>query len=238
LLNHKQEVITFLNINKIDILLISESHFTNLTVFKIPQCNVYNTPHPDGTAHGGTTLIIRKTISHYELPSYQTNKIQATIFDVKAMSWRFTVAAIYSPPRHTISTDENKDFLQTLGNRFIVGGDWNAKHTHWGSRLTTTKGRNLWRAMSGSNYDYISNGAPAYWPTDPRNLPDLLDFFVSHGLPRNNYQIHSNYDLSSDHTPVIVSLSTAAIDKPLPPKLTTRNTDWNTFQHYLEENTT
>jgi len=119
LLNHKQEVITFLNINKIDILLISESHFTNLTVFKIPQYNVYNPP-PDGTAHGGITLIIRKTISHYELPSYQTNKIQTTIVDVKAMSWRFTVAAIYSPPRHNTSTDEYKDFLQTLGNRFTV----------------------------------------------------------------------------------------------------------------------
>jgi len=153
------------------------------------------------------------------------------------MSWRFSFAAIYSPPRHNISTDEYKDFLQTLGNRFIVGGDWNAKHTQWGSRLTTTKGRNLWRAMSDSNYDYISNGAPTYWPTDPRKLPDLLDFFVSHGLPRNNCQIHSNYDLSSDHNPVIVSLSTAAFDRPLSPKLTTRNTDWNTFQHYLEENT-
>jgi hypothetical protein len=95
LLHHKQEVITFLNINKIDILLISESHFTNLTVFKIPQCNVYNTPHPDGTAHGGTTLIIHKTISHYELPPYQTNKIQATVVEVKDMPWRFTVASRY-----------------------------------------------------------------------------------------------------------------------------------------------
>jgi len=92
--------------------------------------------------------------------------------------------------------------------------------------------------MSDSNYDYISNGAPTYWPTDPRKLPDLLDFFVSHGLPRDNYLIHSNFDLSSDHTLVIISLSTAAINKPPPsPKLTTRNTDWNTFQHYLEENT-
>jgi len=153
------------------------------------------------------------------------------------MSWRFTVAAIYSPPRHNISTDEYKDFLRTLGNRFTVWGDWNAKHTQRGSRLTATKGRNLRRAVSDSNYDYISNGAPIYWPTDPRKLPDLLDFFVSHGLPRNNRQIHSNYDPSSDHIPVIVSLSTAAIDKPLPPKLTTRNTDCNTFQHHIEENT-
>ena len=163
--------------------------------------------------------------------------MQATSVDIKATPWRFTVAAIYSPPRYDILTDEYKDFLQTLGNRFIVGGDWNVKHTQWGSRQTTTKGRNLWLAMRDSNYDYISNGAPTYWPKDPRKLPDLLDFFVSHGLPRNNYLIHSNFDLSSDHTPVIVSLSTAAINNPLPPRLTTRNTDRNSFQRYLEENT-
>jgi len=36
---------------------------------------------------------------------------------------------------------------------------------------------------------------------------------------------------------VIVSLSTAATNKLLPPRLTTRNTDWNSFQRYLEENT-
>jgi len=100
-------------------------------------------PHPDGTAHGGTTLIIRKTISHYELPPYQTTKIQATIVEVKTVHWRFSVAAVYSPPGHSISTGEHKDFFQTVGNRLLAGGDWNAKHTHWGSRLTTTRGRNL-----------------------------------------------------------------------------------------------
>jgi hypothetical protein len=52
-----------------------------------------------------------------------------------------------------------------------------------------------------------------------------------------SYLIHSNFDLSSDHTPVTVSLSAAAINIPPPPTLTTRNTDWNMFQTYLEENT-
>ena len=91
--------------------------------------------------------------------------------------------------------------------------------------------------MTDSNYDYVSSGAPTYWPTGQRKLPDLLYFFVSHGLHRNNCLIHSNFDLSSDHTPVTVSLRAAAINKTPPPKLTTRNTDWNTFQNYLEEKT-
>jgi len=43
--------------------------------------------------------------------------------------WPFTVTAIYSPPRHAISSEEYTSFLRTQGNKFIVGVDWNAKNT-------------------------------------------------------------------------------------------------------------
>jgi hypothetical protein len=129
LLNHKQEVITFLHLKKIDALLISESHFTDLTAFNIPQYIIYSTPHPDGTAHGGSLIIIRKSIPRNELPKYQTDKIQATTVEIKITTWQFTVTAIYSPPRHNISTEDYKDFFQSLGTHFIVGSEWNAKHT-------------------------------------------------------------------------------------------------------------
>lgn len=74
-LNHKQELIIFLNVNKIDILLVSEKHFTNQTVFKIPKYLTHNTPHSDGTAHGGSAVLIRKSIPHHELQKFQTDKI-------------------------------------------------------------------------------------------------------------------------------------------------------------------
>jgi hypothetical protein len=39
--------------HKIDIALISETHFTSRTLFKVPHYAVYHTIQPDGTAHGG-----------------------------------------------------------------------------------------------------------------------------------------------------------------------------------------
>jgi hypothetical protein len=36
--------------------------------------------------------------------------------------------AVYSPPRHAISSEEYKEFLLSLGSRFTEAGDWNAKH--------------------------------------------------------------------------------------------------------------
>jgi exonuclease III len=85
---HVLEIEHFLNANIIDILLISESHATLLTVIKIPYYEIYYANHSDGTAHGGSAIIIKTSIKHYILQPHITNKIQGTIlkletFDIK-----------------------------------------------------------------------------------------------------------------------------------------------------------
>jgi exonuclease III len=65
LCNHIHEITPFLQRYKVDILLISETHFTPRSYVRIPNYIVYNTLHPDGTAHGGTAIVIRKTVKHY-----------------------------------------------------------------------------------------------------------------------------------------------------------------------------
>jgi exonuclease III len=71
LLQHKDEVNLFLKEQHIDILLISETNFTAESCFKISTFRVYSTTHPDGTAHGGTAIVIKQTIDHYELQKYE-----------------------------------------------------------------------------------------------------------------------------------------------------------------------
>ncbi|PNF38076.1 hypothetical protein B7P43_G18153 [Cryptotermes secundus] len=236
LLKHKLELENFLNLHKIDVALISETHFTTRTMLKIQSYKIYHIPHPDDTAHGGAAVIIRSTIPHHELPHYQTPKIQAANIQINASPWPFTTTAIYCPPRHSISTEEYIEFLQSQGNKFLIGGDWNAKNTAWGARLSTPKGRNLLKALIQQNCNYLSTGVPTYWPTDPNKLPDLLDFFINKGVTSNYIQVEPNFELSSDHSPVIATLSSHIISKPSIPTLFSKNTDWNSFHNYLENN--
>jgi len=46
LLHHKLELIQFLQDNKIDVLLVSETHCTIRTVLKIPNYSIYHCNHP------------------------------------------------------------------------------------------------------------------------------------------------------------------------------------------------
>lgn len=58
ILNHINEIEMYITQNNIDILLISETHLTNNKYVHFTGYDSYFTNHPDGTAHGGTGIII------------------------------------------------------------------------------------------------------------------------------------------------------------------------------------
>jgi len=100
--NHKLELQTFLTMYKIDIALVSETHFTSRSVFKIPHYTVYHTIHPDDTVHGGAAVIIRSYILHHELPHHQSAKIQATTVQLSPSSIAPETHHIYRGLHHAI----------------------------------------------------------------------------------------------------------------------------------------
>jgi len=66
---HKLE--TVLNNKRIDIALISETHFTNNSKTCIPGYKLMNTNHPDNTAHGGVAIYVyiislKKTLAKHK----------------------------------------------------------------------------------------------------------------------------------------------------------------------------
>jgi hypothetical protein len=135
------------------------------------------------------------------------------------------ISAIYCPTRHAISVEENIAFFRSLGSKFLTGGDWNAKHKEWRTRLITPKGKNLLHAINRQNCKYFSTGEQTYWPKDSYKLPDLLDFFILHGITSNYMQVESSFELSSDHSQVIATMGAYAISKSTTPTVITKQTN-------------
>lgn len=233
--NHAQELQAFINQNKIDVLLISETHFTNASFFKIPFFSLYQCNHPDNTAHGGSAVLIKNCIKHHVLPAYQFAHIQACSVTIEDWAGQFTVSAVYCPPRHNISHQQFRDFFDTLGCRFLAGGDYNSKHTMWGSRLCNPRGRQLYKTINENNLQFLSTGEPSYWPTDLQKIPDLLDIFVIKGISRVYCQVESSLDLSSDHSPIICTLSSSIMNVECPPRLCSKSTDWDHFRKLVND---
>jgi hypothetical protein len=75
LCHHRQEIKLLIHTFDLDILLVSETHFTNRSYITIPKYNIYYTNHPDETAHGSTAVIIRQNIKHYLIAEYRYENI-------------------------------------------------------------------------------------------------------------------------------------------------------------------
>lgn len=232
---HLDELQHILTNTNTDIALISETHFTSTSCAKIHGFNSYYSCHPDGTAHAGSAIYIKSSIPHHPLPSYISPHIQAcSVSIVTHNNIPITVSAIYCPPGLNTTIDHFSEFFSTLGHRFVSGGDFNAKNTTWGNRTPNTRGRALQCCINNNNLSSLAPPGPTYWPSHNNRLPDILDIFVIK-LPSNILSDLTNlYDLSSDHTPIILKLGLN-----VPPcqneTLTPGQTDWSTFKNILND---
>lgn len=206
LTQHKLEVQFFFEQNGIDVMLISETHFINKSYFKIHNYITYNTKHPDEKPHGGTAILVRNRIKHSELQRYNQEHIQATSIKIDEWAGDLVLSAVYCPLKHAIKKHQFVSYFKTLGGKFLAGGDFNSKHTHWGSRLISSKGKQLYEAMQKKHLDCLSSGQPTYWPTDRRKIPDLIDFCIIKGISRQHAQPKPCFNLSSDHSPIIITM--------------------------------
>jgi hypothetical protein len=110
LCQHAQEIKLFIQTVNLDILLVSETHFTNRNYITIPKYNIYYSNHPDETAHGGTAVIIEQNIKHYV-----RENIEMKIYKLLASPLRTTLEKQQFPqstalPRTTTNMTITTDF--------------------------------------------------------------------------------------------------------------------------------
>uniref|UniRef100_A0A1B0D7Y4 Endonuclease/exonuclease/phosphatase domain-containing protein n=1 Tax=Phlebotomus papatasi TaxID=29031 RepID=A0A1B0D7Y4_PHLPP len=222
LCNHALELKNFLVDNDVDIILISETHFTLKS-------------YMHEKAPGGTAVILKKNIKHSLREKFRQEYIQATSVEIWCWGAPLVLSAVYCPPKHNIKKEQFVSFFNTLGPKFVAAGDWNAKHPQWGSRLTSPRGRELFHAMQSKNYVHLSTGQPTYWPSDPQKRPDVIDFGVAGGINPTRCKLTSSLDLTSDHTPVILDLLTRAEVYERSCTLYNKYTDWNVFREDLDD---
>lgn len=235
LLQHIPELEIFLNTQNIDICLISESHFTKLSHARIRGYKFYRANHPAEKARGGSAIFIKENIKHYEELMIEKEIMQVTSINVQLKNRNINISAIYCPPRHNLKKEHYEELFKSLGPHFIIGGDFNAKNIYWGSRITTPKGRELFTAGRMAKCEFHSGGSPTYWPTDLSKLPDTIDFYVTKGVSDNYIHIENNEGLTSDHSPVIMTLSETVIQKVNPVRLTNKRTNWDLFRELAEK---
>lgn len=218
LTQHRDEVESFIKNNNLDMLLVSETHFNVRSHFRIRGFDIIKCDRPDGAARGGAAIIIKSNLIYDEMTHYSTEGIQVATIKIKLNNRNIAISAIYCRPKDNLKVDDYKQIFDSIGSGpFIAGGDYNAKHTFWGARICTVKGRELLKCVQDRRYTTISTGTPTYWPARLNTMPDLLDFFVCSQIGSNQLIVEPSFDLSSDHSPIIAVLHSVGVrNKQIP----------------------
>jgi exonuclease III len=72
--NHVNELKTVLFDKRIDIALISETHFTKYSHISIPGY-LLKSNHPDGNTHGGAAILIKTNLKFHPLTKITSNPV-------------------------------------------------------------------------------------------------------------------------------------------------------------------
>jgi exonuclease III len=78
LTQHTEELQTFISLHNTDVMLISETRFTEKSYLEFPKYTMYHMNKPARTARGGTAIIINNSIKHHQLNDYSQDFLQAT----------------------------------------------------------------------------------------------------------------------------------------------------------------
>lgn len=230
---HKLELETFLSRHNIDIMLISETHLTSKSNFKMFGYKCYSTNHPDDKPRGGTAVLIKNRILHHQLSNTSRPNLQATTIALEEWTGTLTISSIYCPPNQKVTELEFNQLFNSLGNRFVAAGDYNAKSPQWGSRITTPKGKSLLKSINSNNLNALSGGKPTHWPTDRRKIPDIIDFSVYKNIGTSQIKATTLDELSSDHSPTIFQVYKTPLYEVPPARLTSKKTNWKRYHDLI-----
>ena len=92
-------------------------------------------------------------------------------------------------------------------------------------------------SINTNNLNYLTTYEPTYWPTDTNKIPDLLAFFITKNISSRYVQSNSSAELSSNHSPVIATISSTIIENPPNGFIHNQLTNWQLFRRVFNHST-
>lgn len=191
-------------------------------------------PNEQNQTHGGVAILIHRRHSFCALPLPSIPNMDIIAATISVYGTPTTFVSLYNRPLGHPFDHILLSQLFTASPVMFVAGDWNAKHTAFGCRVTNNAGASLLRFIE----EFDTADITLHLPTSPTHIsmmnptaqPDILDYALSVGLAATSL-VDVIEDLSSDHLPVLFTLvSPNELARPPPPRLTVK---WRTYHDYL-----
>lgn len=89
--------------------------------------------------------------------------------------------------------------------------------------------------MEEQKCELVSTSRPTNWPTDRNKIPDSIDLFIIQNISAIYSDIKDGWDMSSNNSPIILTMCDMIVRKEGNPKLTNKLTEWEGFKSIIGE---
>lgn len=214
-----------------DIILINSHCQTNNTHIKIPgyKCYQKNTLQ---TASDGTAIAIKHNIKHKVTSDFISDIIA---IQVETLTGPITISTLYQPPsRDYIPTPDFTKLFRKRQPVYMIA-DLNANHPLFGYNHTNTKGNQLQKMIDNRLIQHVGPHFPTFFTRNRRTNPDII---LSNNSTYHNYHITQGPITTSDHIPIIMTISSSPILIPSPARKNLKKANWENFSEEINNNMT
>ena len=176
--------------------------------------------------HGGSGLLVRNDLAQRSL-SLNT-PLEAVAVQI-SLSRVYTICSLYLPPNRELSRNEITGLVNQLPQPFLLLGDVNARHHHWGDSVSNLRGEYMLSLIDSLDLTILNTGKPTHFHVQTGSF-SCIDLSVT----SPNAFIDFDWDVSddlygSDHFPIILTTGDS-IPLPRAPRWCSDQANWLLFQ--------
>lgn len=213
-----------------DIILLNSHGLPDNETLRIPQYRVHR-KNTSNTHTDGTAIAVKHNIPHKILDTFISDTLAV---EIDTTTGKIIIATLYQPPaRPYIPTP---DFIQLFrrNTQVYMLADLNAKHPAFGYRRSNVAGRQLHNLILQHTLQHRGPHFPTYLAANTSTAPDI---FLTNLKTYHNTHIEAGPLTTSDHLPIILTISASPIQVPAPPRPNYKQADWVKFKEEIERET-
>lgn len=159
ILHKKEELISFIESENNDCILISETWLTQQDRFNLSGYISFRNDRSHSMG-GGVMILIKPKFKPVQFPITTNNDIIEIIaIKIEINNLFLVIGSVYIPTQNNVSTADLCHILEQPDTPFIFGGDFNAHHTSWGCIENKSRGYSLIEALDQTNNVFLNDGS-------------------------------------------------------------------------------
>lgn len=226
ILRKHSSLVNLTNTHNASVILLSETHLDPSMNFQLKGFSILRKDHRSNSR--GILIAIRKDMNPLLCQLDCPPSIDAVACSINSSLGVITVVSIYIHPNATVTATELERFLNSIPKPFIVGGDWNAKHSLWGNADNNRRGNMVHDVLENMGLVVLNNGSHTRF--DRSRSSSAIDLTIT----TSDISLCFCWDtlddaFCSDHVPIVFGMEAMVSENR---KSCFRRVDW---QMYADE---